>query len=227
MKLLPLLLSFLVLTGCQSGLYTPATPNVPLVDSTKRTEVKVGFSARHVEAQANWWLKDNHVLQLQLSQRPSMGNQGGRYEMGFGKMRHLSSTLYRYNIWGLGYSYFVHSHAFSFFDSRDWGTSSQIPFYTQFGLVKSQRKHKWAFTFRPSIMYSPYSKTRIYFHESGVVKFYHIFYSVMDLSASYRIGSFSFTLGSKLPGPTSHSDLKRFNLVEEYLYLRVNLRPFK
>lgn len=221
MKLLSLLFCFLALAGCQSGLYTPATPNVPMVDSTKRTEVKAGFSARHIEVQANRWLKANRLLQMQLSQRPSLGIQGGRYEVGFGKMRPLSSTLYLYNIWGLGYSYLIHTHTPSIFDSPDWGSSSQIPFYSQIGFVKSQKNHKWLFTFRLSIVYSPYSKTRIYFHESGVVKFYHIFYSVMDLSAGYHMGLFSLTLGSKFPGPTSHFDIKRFRVVEEFLYLRL------
>lgn len=228
MKRLHCILVILMLAGCHPTLYTPGTPNVPLVDINSRTELKAGLSPRIVEVQINHLNKTNHLLQLQGSQRLSSKALGGRYEVGYGKLHRVNPTLIKYHVVGMGYSYLRNENPRFRFGSSRWGRSIQIPAYLQLGVIKTHKNHRWCFTFRPSVMYSPLSSLLRPRNLNGteLQNFHHIFYSVFDLSLNYNIGPFSLTMGSKMPGPVSHSLLKEFFLVDEYLYLRLNFSLF-
>lgn len=222
------LLVLLGFSSCQPGLYMPATPNTPFVDSTHRTDIKAGFSYKHVELQANRLVDSHKIVQVQLSQRVANQFRGGRYEIGIGKMHSVNSSTMRYSIWGLGYS-FSRDLSDGNLGFRDWRSTQQIPFYGQFGVIKSFESKKISFNFRPAIVYVPYAQVGPFFHFNGssFSRFYHVFYSVVDISASLRTGVFTITAGSKFPSVTSHSLLKEFETIEEYFYLRLTFNLTK
>lgn len=202
----------------------PATPSTPFVDSTHKTDIKAGFSFRHVEMQVNRLMDSNRIVQIQLSQRLAPEFRGGRYEIGFGRMDFVNRSVNRYAIWGLGYS-FTKDLSSGNLGFKDWRSAQQIPLYGQFGIIKSL-KSKWlSFNFRPSIVYVPYAKMRRRFQmfddTEGVSSLHHEFYSVLDLSLSIRSGPLTATLGSKFPGVTTNVLFKQLPIVEEYLYLRL------
>lgn len=235
-NLLPfyLIVSLLVLSSCNPVLYQPNSPNIPFVDSSERTNIKVSASFRNQDLQFSRLMKSNNLIQASITR----SDAGFRYSLGTGEINFKESknTFYTY---GLSFTNYTKKERWHFNADEFIGPGNNFP---SSSIIKGQQimgkfmigsitppktnpyesqsatALEFELCFAPKIIYTTTHRTinePYEWSEDGQIN--NHLYGIISIHQSFTIyRTFSLTIGSRI-------SIRGLKIPEEIMYYSTEL----
>ncbi|MGB0429610.1 MAG: hypothetical protein ACPGLV_03990, partial [Bacteroidia bacterium] len=229
-----LIVSLLVLSSCNPVLYQPNSPNIPMVDTTERTNIKTSASFRSIDLQFTRLTTSNKLIQSSFT----ISDVGKRISLGSGSIK-IGNNRNTFTTYGLSFTDYTNKERFHFdeyeiieqannFPSSSKIQSKQIMCRYMLGYITHPKPGSYKFQsatalefelcFAPKISYITTHRTinePFEWKEGGEIN--NHLYGIISVHQQFSIyKSLTLTLGSRLP-------ILGLTLPNEFMYYTTEL----